>query len=129
MGGVDRDRRENGQILSDELPIEPIALAGAELLWLNDVDAGSGHFRLHIRPAGLLIADETRRKAIDLGKLLSRRQPILTELSDTRGDLAVKTRHAHHVELIEVVRRDGQEAQALKNRMALVLRLLHHPPV
>src|SRR5438034_11222346 len=35
--------------------------------------------------------------------------------------------HAHHVEFIEVRRRDGEETQALEQRMALVLGFLENP--
>ena len=40
-----------------------------------------------------------------------------------------QARHAHHVELVEVGGGDRQEAQALEQRMALVLGFLEHAPV
>ena len=43
--------------------------------------------------------------------------------------LAAQARHAHHVELVEVRGGDRQEAQALEQRMALVLGFLQHPPI
>ena len=57
------------------------------------------------------------------------RQPILARRLDAGNDLAAQAGHAHHVEFVEVRGRDGEEAQALEQRMALVLGLLQHPLV
>ena len=38
--GIDGQRRQDGQVLGDELPVEPFALGGPQLLGLDDVDAG-----------------------------------------------------------------------------------------
>ena len=65
----------------------------------------------------------------DAVELLRRRQSILAWRLDAGDDLAAQTRHAHHVELIEVRCRDGQEAEALKQRVALVLGFLENAPV
>ena len=61
-----------------------------------------------------MIAHQACRETIDFGELLGRRQAILARLHDTGIDLSIETRHAHHVEFIEIVGRDGQEADALE---------------
>jgi len=40
------------------------------------------------------------------------------------GDLLLESRHAHLEELVEVAREDGQEADALQERVVGVLRLV-----
>ena len=80
-----------------------------------------GHLGLERAPAGLLIADQGGGEAVDLGELLGGRQAVLARLHNPGVDLAVEARDAHHVEFIEVGRGDGQEAQALEQRVAQVV--------
>ena len=63
MRGIDGDRRQDRQVLRDELPVEPLALRGLQLLGLDDVDVRPSHLGLEGRPAGLLIGDEAAGKA------------------------------------------------------------------
>ena len=125
MRGVDGDRRQDRQILGCELPVEPFAFGRRQLLRLDDVDVGRDHLRLERGPARLLVADEAGGEAVDLGELLGGGEAILAQAGDAGRDLAVDAGHAHHVELVDVVGRDRQEAQALEQGMALVLRFLH----
>ena len=118
-----------GRYWRHELALEPLALGRPQLLGLDDVDAGRGHLGLQRAPAGLLVADEAGGEAVDLGQLLGRRQAVLARLRDAGGDLAVEAGHAHHVEFVEVGGRDRQEAQALEQRMARVVRLLQNAPI
>ena len=67
--------------------------------------------------------------AVDLGELLRRRQAVVAQRGDARIDHALQAGDAHHVELVEVGRRDRQKAQPLEQRMAEVLRLLEHAAV
>ena len=124
-----RDRCEDGQILGEELPLEPFALGVCEFLGLDNEDARCRHLVLERAPAGLLIADETGRKAIDLCQLLDRRQAVLARLHDAGSHLAIEARGADHVEFVEVGGGDRQEAQALEQGMAAVLRFLQHPAI
>ena len=102
---------------------------GPQLLGLDDVDAGGGHLGPQRRKARLLVAAEAGGEAVDLDQLLDRRQPVLAHLRDTGGDLAVQAGHPHHVELVEVGGRDRQEAQALEQRVAGILRLFQNAPI
>jgi hypothetical protein len=108
---------------------EPFALAGPQLLGLHDVDAGDGHLRPQRRKARLLVATEAGGEAVDLDQLLGGRQPVLAHLRDPGGDLTVEAGHAHHVELVEVGGGDRQEAQALEQRVAGILRLFQNPAI
>ncbi len=102
---------------------------GPQLLGLDDVDAGDGHLGPQRRKARLLVAAEAGGEAVDLDQLLGGRQPVLAHLRDAGGDLAVEAGHAHHVELVEVGGGDRQEAQALEQRVAGILRLFQNPPI
>ena len=115
---IDGDRRENRQVAGEEVLLQPDPLGRQQLLGLDDDDADGGELDLERVPAGLLVADEAGGEAVDLGELLGGRQPVLARLHDARAELPVEARHAHHVELVEVGRRDRQEAQALQHRMA-----------
>ncbi len=80
-------------------------------------------------PAFLLLGCQLGDRAADAVELLGGRQPVLARRLDAADHLAAQTGHAHHVEFVEIVGRDREEAQALEQRMALVLGLLEHPPV
>ena len=64
-----------------------------------------------------------------LRELLLRRQPVLRRRRDAGADLAAQAGDAHHEELVEVVRRDRQEAELLEERMVAVRRLLEDAAV
>src|SRR5579859_2687426 len=64
---------------------------------------------------------------MDRVELLHRQQPVLARRLDPGIDLAAQARHAHHVEFVEIVRRDRQEPQPLEQRVALVVGLFKHP--
>ena len=129
MRGVDGDRREHREDVAEEMVLEPGALGVGQLIGLKHVDAGLGQQRLELDPAFLLLVGQLGNEAVDAVELLCRRQPVLARRIDAGDDLAAQTGHAHHVEFIEVRRRDGQETQALKQRMALVLGFLENPAV
>ena len=69
-----------GQVVGDELPVEPFALGGTQLLGLDDVDAGGGHLGPHRRKARLLVAGQAGGEAVDLAQLLGGREPVLARL-------------------------------------------------
>ena len=129
MRRVDGKRRQDRQVLGFELVVEPFAFGRPQLLGLDDVDAGRDHFGPQRGEAGLLVAAEAGGHAVDLDQLLDGRQAVLAHLGDTGGDLAVEAGRPHHVELVEVGGRDRQEAQALEQWVARVVRFLEHAPI
>ena len=129
MRGVDRDRREHRKDVAEEMILEPGALGVGQLLGLKHTDAGLGEQRFEPDPALLLLVGQLGDEAGDAVELLGRRQSVLARRLDAGDDLATQAGHAHHVELIEVRCRDREEAQALKQWMALIHSFLENPAI
>ena len=127
MRGIDRDRRQHREDMVEEMLLEPVALLIGKLVGAQHVNAGFGEQRLERDPVFLLLRGQLGDGAVDAVELLGGRQPVLARRLDAGHDLAAQARHADHVELVEVRGGDRQEAQALEQRMALVLGLLQHP--
>ena len=66
---------------------------------------------------------------VDGGQLLGGGEAVGADDGDPRLHLAAQARHANHVEFIQIVGRDRQEAQPLEERMGLVAGLLQYPLV
>ena len=127
MRRIDGDRREHGEDEVEEVILEPVALLLGQLVGVEDMNAGLAEQRLERDPVLLLVRREVGHELVDAVELLGGRQPILARRLDAGDDLGAQARHAHHVELVEIGGGDRQEAQAFEQRMALVLRLFHHP--
>ena len=116
-----------GKIWSRKCASSHSPLMIGKLVGAQHVDAGFGKQRLERDPVFLLLRGQLGDRAVDAVELLGRREAVLARRLDAGDDLAAQTRHAHHVELVEIRGGDRQEAQALEQRMALVLGLLQHP--
>ena len=127
MGGIDRDRRQHREDVVEEVRLQPFALMIGKLVGAQHVNAGFGEQCLERDPAFLLLRGQLGDGAVDAVELLGGRQPVLARRFDAGKHLAAQARHADHVELVEVRGGDRQEAQALEQRMALVLGFLQHP--
>jgi hypothetical protein len=57
---------------------------------------------------------------------LARREPVGAARVDSGVHLVVEPGHAHHEELVEVVRVDREELHPLEQRRALIVRQLQH---
>ncbi len=106
--------------------LEPGALALRQLIGMEDMDAGLAEQRLQRHPIFLLLRRQLGHRLVDPVELLGGGQPVLTRRLDAGHDLGAQTRHPNHVELVEIGGGDGQKAQALEQRVALVLSLLEH---
>ena len=80
-------------------------------------------------PTFLLSLEQFIGAAIDSFDLLRRRQPVVADHFDTGTDLTAQAGDPHHVKLVEIVRRNGQEPDALEQRMAGVGRFLQNPVI
>ncbi len=129
MGRIDGDGREDGQAVRRELVAQPLDLRLAKLRRLHEGDAVRGQLGAQSEPAVLLVRDQAPRQAVDCHELLRRRHAVVARLRHPGGDLAVEAGYAHHVELVEVCRRDRQEPQPLKQGMLLVQGFLQHASV
>ena len=114
MGRIDGHRRQDREDLVEEEGVEPLLLLGRQLAGIDDGDAAGAHLVAQPAPAGLLIAHELARQRVDGGELLGGAEAVLARGVDPRGLLAFEAGHAHHVEFVEVVGRDGEEAHAAR---------------
>ena len=129
MRRVDGERRQNREDVLEKMALEPIALDRRELGAPQDDDALLGHAGAQFTQALLLIARERRDLDADLLELLGRVQPVLRAQLDLGVKLLAQARDAHHEELVEIIRRDREEAELLEERMVAVRGLLHDAPV
>ena len=73
-----------------------------------------------------LLVDLRERAAADRRQLLLGGQAVDRDVFDAGAELLEDGRDAHHEELVEVGAGDGQELDALEQRMRRVLRLRQH---
>ena len=130
MRRVDRQRRQHREDVGHEALFEPGAVARFEIGRLDDRDPGLGAAaRASASQVDLLVLHQRAGALVDRLELLRRGQPVLAQRLDAGEMLAFEPGHPHHVELVEVARRDRQEAQPLEQRMAPVFGLGQHPLV
>ena len=129
MGGIDRDRRQHRKEMREKMLLEPRTLGLRELVGAQHVNAGLGQQRFERDPVLLLLGGKLGDGAVDAVELLDRGQSIHAWGFDVGEHLPAEARDPHHVELVEVRGRDREEAQALEQRVALVLGFLEHAPV
>ncbi len=123
MRRVDRERRQDREYLAPEALGEPGMLLVRQIGRAHDRDAGLVELALERAPRHLLVAHQAARALVDGVELLRRRQPVLRRRGDAGLDLALEAGDPHHVELVEVVGRDRQEAQPFEQRMARIVGL------
>jgi hypothetical protein len=127
--GIERQRRQHRHHVVEPGPGGG-NLPGIELGMIEDADPGGVQLRQElVRPARAERAREPLRLVADLRELLRRRDPVGGRLRHARGDLLLEAGDADHEELVEVRRDDGEEADALEQRVRRVLRLLENPPL
>ena len=129
MRRVDGERREDRKDVVQEIVFEPAGFGLGEFLAVDDDDALMQEIVLQLAPAALLVRGEHRHFRADPRQLLLRRQAVLRRRLDARADLPAQAGDAHHEELVEIVRRDREEAKLLEERMVSVRRLLEHAAV
>ena len=77
----------------------------------------------------LLVGHQDRGALADRHELLGRRHAVVAQQGRPGLQHVDQAGHADHVEFVEIVGRDRQEAHALEQRMALVAGLLEHAHV
>jgi len=126
---IERERRQNRKNLFAELRVEPGAIRIRQFLRFQNRNPGIAQFDTQGRPHFLLVADQIRRQLVDPDDLLGRRQAVFAGRSDFRRDHAFQAGDPHHVEFIEVRRRNRHKPKPLQQGMARVLGLFEHPPI
>ena len=122
--GIDRQRREHREHPLHEPGVEPLHVVGGEFVRLADLDAGLAQQAAQFAPHALLLGQQRLGAELDLGKLLRRRAAVGRHRGDAGLRLADQAGDANGVELVEVGGADRDEAHALQQRMARVLRFL-----
>ena len=131
MRRIDRKRRQHRIDVVHELRVEPLPV-GFRLVPCGSTTAmpalrSSPSERSHTRCCS---RHQIRRRRVDRVELLLRPRGRRRTASSTCAlTMPSKAGDAHHVELVEVGCRNRQEAQALEQRMALVLGLFQHARV
>src|SRR5262249_23552748 len=101
-----------------------------ELLEAIDPDARACQLgEKNLVPATALVGDQRMRCARDRLELLGRREAVGAPLVDAGLGLLQQSADADLEELVQVARRDGEELDALEDRISLVARLVEHAAV
>ncbi len=129
MRRIDGERRQQREDIGHEPVMQPVALAFGHLVGAEHGDPGRAQLAAQTAIAFLLGMHHRADLFLHGSQLLRRDQPVFARRLDTGADLAAQSRDAHHVEFIEVIGRDRQEAQPLEQRMLHVVGLFEHPLV
>ncbi len=129
MRRIDGQGRQDREHMLHEAGFQPLAVGLGQLDRLDHGNAGFAQFLAQHAPHPLLVGQQVLGGTVDGGQLLGRGQPVLGMGGHAGLDLALQAGHAHHVELVQVGRGDGQEAQPLQQGMAHILGLFQHPGV
>ena len=123
MGRVDRQRGQDRKHIRHEPVFEPGAVAGFEIGRVDHRHARFAEQAAQRQPGDLLVRHQLAGPLADRVELLGRGQSVLARRLDPGEKLTFEPGDAHHVELVEIVRRDRQKAQALQQRMAQIVGL------
>ena len=125
--GVDGERHQHREDLRLEVLGEPGALVVLELVPRDDLDAGLGQRRAHLRGPGVRVPQLQRvRVGGDVGEHLLRRAADVRRNGEPGDDAALEARDAHHEELVEVAREDREEVRPLEHGKRRILGEFEH---
>ena len=126
---VDGQRREHREDLLEKLSLQELEVLRLQIFAHHEADARRFQLELQGSEHPLLLRHELARVLVDQHQLLGRGQPVRRRCGVARMGQLAQAGDAHCVELVEVGRRDRQEAQPLEQRHLGVLGLFQHPPV
>ena len=126
---VDGERGQQREDMGEEIVFKPGALRLGDVRAVDQHDTGLGKRGTQLTPLLLLILDQHHHRLGDPHQLLGGRQPFGALAGDAGSNLRPQAGHAHHEELVDVVRRDRQEFQPLQQRMAAIGQFLEHAAI
>ncbi len=129
MRRVHRDGCQHGEDFLAEQLLQVTDLVGRQIVGLVDHYILRKQLLAQALPLVLLLELQMLGQRGDLFHLLGRRQPVRALFGQAGAQLPFQAGDAHHVEFIEIVGGDGDEAQPLQQRMVAVARLLQHPHI
>ena len=109
--------------------VQPGQFVLGQRVGLDDLDAFGAQQVHQAVEAFLLVLLQAADLQQQLVELLLGRAAVRALGGDAFADLAGEAGDADHEELVEIGCRDRQEADALEQRMARILRFLEHAPV
>ncbi len=121
MGGIDGQWCQNREQLAFIQLFQPGHVGLVDVFRRQQVQAVFLKLVADVRPYRLLLAHQLPGGAVDHLKLFMRRMTVDRQYAHAFADLALQAGDTHHVEFIEIVGRNRQEAQAFQQRMARVL--------
>ena len=130
MPGIERQRRQHRADVGVEMIGEICLDLRAVLRRIEKVNAGRGEERPQFAfPAAGDVDQHPFRARSRGGQLFAEGQPVRRDRRQSRALLPRERRHTDHEELVEIVRGNRQELDALQQRMAVGPRLIEHPLV
>ena len=124
---IQAQRREHGFDLALEVLLEPLGGAVVPRVPRQQLDSLLlERGQQDVVEAGVLRVHQPARPLVDGVELLGDREPVRARLVGTEFDSLLQAGDADLEELVQVVRRDAQEAQPLEQRHVLVERLREH---
>ena len=130
MARIEGERREDGEDLRLEILREPRIDGRRVVGGLEEVNALGGQQRPQVpRPARRLLVHLRQRPRPDDRQLFFGGQPVERGLLDAGAEFLQDGGDPHHEELVEVGAGNGQELDALEERVRRVLGLREDPPV
>ena len=109
--------RQHGEDVAEEVILEPDPFAVGQAVAVDHHQTDRRQLALQLAPQTLLLAGQRRHRLLDHHQLLGRRQAVVGAGGEAGTHLFDQARDADHEELVEIVGRDRQEAQALEQRM------------
>ena len=129
MRRIDGDRRQDRQVLGVNCWSSHSRSAGRSSLGSTMWMPAVGHFGPQRVQQACWSLTRLAAKRLISASCWAGVRPSWLSCATPGGDLAVEAGHPHHVELVEVGGGDRQEAQALEQRVAEVVRLLQHAAI
>ena len=120
VGRIDGHRRQDGEQLVQELRLQTLALGLGGAAGVDHLDTGVGQLHLQLAPPLLLMGHQLAGGFIDPLQCLAGGQAIGRQHPHALAYLTLEASDPGHEELIQIISRDRQEAQALQQGMGRV---------
>ena len=129
MRGIYRDRCEDGKNLVHEVFFEPFKVCARERFLRYDMDACLLQQFLQLGPLVLLTYHQFGGAFVDGAKLLRRGQTVGAAGGDARLNLSLEPGDPNREKFVEVIVRDRQKPDPLKQWVRRIGRLFEHARV
>jgi hypothetical protein len=122
MRRIHRQRRHERENVTVVVVAQRPLVGGGERVGGRDVYVVLRKRHEQLREQASLVGLDLADHGVAFGYLLLRRTAVDRELLNARGNLLLEAADALHEELVQVRRRDGEEADPLEQRVAAILR-------